>query len=105
MCRKGSPPTLRSLGPGSGLAISLVEMKTDFSIRLDIHRPGAPARIVAVEAGPEDQDRLECLGLCTGRTVEVVQAGDPMIVRVLGTRIGIAAVLAATVLVEIGSGV
>jgi Fe2+ transport system protein FeoA len=79
-------------------------MKVDSRMRLDLHRPGVAARILAVEAEPGDQDRLECLGLCVGRTVEVVQAGDPMIVRVLGTRIGIAAVLAAAVLIEPGVG-
>jgi ferrous iron transport protein A len=80
-------------------------MKTDSRIGLDVHPPGVAARILAVEADPADQDRLECLGLCVGRTIEVVQAGDPMIVRVLGTRIGIAAVLAAAVLVDAGRDV
>jgi Fe2+ transport system protein FeoA len=42
------------------------------------------------------------MGLCAGRTVEVVQRGDPMIVRVLGTRIGLAAALAAAVRVDPG---
>ena len=32
--------------------------------------------------------------------IEVVQSGDPMIVRVLGTRIGLAAVLAGCIEVE-----
>jgi Fe2+ transport system protein FeoA len=77
-----------------------MEMKTDSRIGLHVHRPGRAARILAVEAEPAEQDRLECLGLCVGRTVEVVQSGDPMIVRVLGARIGIAAALAATVLVD-----
>ena len=41
-------------------------------------------------------------GLGAGRTVEVVRGGDPMVVRVLGTRIGMARPLAAAVRVERG---
>jgi Fe2+ transport system protein FeoA len=40
------------------------------------------------------------MGLCAGRGVEVVKRGDPMIVRVLGTRIGLSAALARHALVE-----
>jgi len=55
------------------------------------------ARIVGVSAPGEERTRLEAMGLCAGRLVEVVKAGDPMIIRVLGTRIGLAAALAARV--------
>ncbi len=55
---------------------------------------GATGRVWAVEAVDGDRERLEVMGLCAGRTVEVVQTGDPMIARVLGTRIGLAARLA-----------
>lgn len=61
---------------------------------------GVSARIEAIEAVDADLVRLEVMGLCAGRTVEVVRAGDPMIVRVLGTRIGLAAVLARSVRVQ-----
>ena len=61
---------------------------------------GVPARIEAVAVADDDLARLEVMGVCAGRTVEVVQAGDPMIVRVLGTRIGLAAVLARSVHVQ-----
>ena len=73
-----------------------------FSMTLNEMREGVPARIGSLEAAASDRDRLEAMGLCVGRTVEVVQAGDPMIVRALGTRIGLAAVLAWTVHVEVG---
>jgi Fe2+ transport system protein FeoA len=68
-----------------------------FKINLTAIAEGVAARIVAVEAAATDLERLEVLGLCAGRTVEVVQAGDPLIVRVLGTRIGLAAVLARSI--------
>jgi Fe2+ transport system protein FeoA len=81
-----------------------MKMNSIFSIGLDGAGEAIPARIVALEAAGEDQARLEAMGLCVGRTVEVVQRGDPMIVRVLGTRIGIAAALAAAVRIEARSG-
>jgi Fe2+ transport system protein FeoA len=75
-------------------------MKSVFTLELPRLPEGVPARIVRVEAEPPDRERLELVGLCAGRRVEVVQAGDPVIVRVFGTRIGLAAVLARTILVE-----
>jgi Fe2+ transport system protein FeoA len=59
--------------------------------------PGASACVVGLDADGHDRERLEVMGLCEGRTVDVVKGGDPMIVRVLGTRIGLAGRLAATV--------
>jgi Fe2+ transport system protein FeoA len=69
-------------------------MNSSFAMDLAAMPEGVPARIARVEGGTADLERLEVLGLCAGRTVEVVQAGDPLIVRVLGTRIGLAAALA-----------
>jgi Fe2+ transport system protein FeoA len=83
-------------------------MKSDFMIAgeggepVHLHRlpPGASARVVDLEVDGLDRERLEVMGLCAGRTVEVVKTGDPMIVRVLGTRIGLAGRLAAIVRVS-----
>ena len=72
-------------------------MKFDSMMQLTGLPEGLPARIEAIEVAGSDLSRLEVMGLCAGRTVEVVQAGDPMIVRVLGTRIGLASVLARSV--------
>jgi Fe2+ transport system protein FeoA len=52
---------------------------------------GAAGLVVSVDAAAVDLERLEVMGLCSGRTVCVIKDGDPMIVRVLGTRIGLAA--------------
>lgn len=38
-------------------------------------------------------DRLAGLGFCVGRLVEMVQHGDPMIVRACGARVGLARAL------------
>lgn len=50
----------------------------------------------------EDADmlRLKTLGICVGRQVEMVKVGDPLIVRVFGSRLGLASRLAARVWVE-----
>ena len=61
---------------------------------------GRCGRISLVYATTSDLERLEVMGLCAGRVVQVVKAGDPMIVRVLGTRIGLAAALARDIYVE-----
>ena len=70
------------------------------ALTLHVLPEGATAVVAAVDAVDADCERLEVMGLCTGRTVEVVQAGDPMIVRVLGTRVGLAASLARSIRVE-----
>ena len=61
---------------------------------------GASGRVVSVDVSAPDRERLEVMGLCQGRIVQVVQPGDPMIVRVLGTRIGLAGALAEGVRVQ-----
>jgi Fe2+ transport system protein FeoA len=47
-----------------------------------------------------DTVRLQALGLCRGRRVELVKGGDPLIVRVMGSRVGLAGKLAAKVMVN-----
>ena len=62
---------------------------------------GREARIVSVSADIHDATRLMALGLCVGRRVELVKAGEPMIVRVVGAHVGLSARLAAHVLVAV----
>lgn len=59
--------------------------------------PGICATITQILADDEDQQRLKAMGVCLGRRVELVKAGDPLILRVLGTRIGVSARLARQV--------
>jgi Fe2+ transport system protein FeoA len=63
--------------------------------------PGQNALILSVE-GEHDEDaaRLKQLGLCAGRRVALVQRGDPMILQVLGSRLGVCGKLARRVIVE-----
>jgi Fe2+ transport system protein FeoA len=77
-----------------------MKMTSVFKIDLAGLKEKVPARIRGLDLEGPERDRLEAMGLCVGRAVEVVQAGDPMIVRVLGTRIGLAATLARVVRVE-----
>ncbi len=49
--------------------------------------------------GPEIT-RLKRMGVCSGRPLEVVRAGDPMILSVAGTRIGVSRKLARIVFVK-----
>lgn len=62
--------------------------------------PRGTARITAIAADGDDAVRLKALGLCVGRQVELIQNGDPLIVRVLGARVGLSARLAAVVYIE-----
>lgn len=70
------------------------------AVPLDRLAQGQCGRIVAIEAAEADLQRLEVMGICPGRFVHIVKQGDPLIARVLGTRIGLAAVLATFVYVE-----
>lgn len=47
-----------------------------------------------------DSARLKSMGVCLGRTLEVVKSGDPLIVKVYGTRIGLSIRLAEAIQVE-----
>jgi len=55
----------------------------------------------SVATDDEDTQRLKTLGVCLGRRVELVRAGDPLILKVFGSRLGISAELARRVQVEI----
>ncbi len=55
------------------------------------------AVIERIEAEDDDMLRLMSMGICRGRTVEIAQRGDPLILRVYGSRIGVSARLARRV--------
>ncbi|HEY8241131.1 MAG TPA: FeoA family protein [Kiritimatiellia bacterium] len=78
----------------SGTVANPAEFPLD---RLDQH---ACATVTRVDAGSDDMGRLQAMGVCLGRTLELIQRGDPLIVRVLGSRIGVSARLASRVYVQ-----
>lgn len=56
--------------------------------------------VAGLPAAGGDTERLQAMGLCVGRRVELVQAGSPAIVRLVGARVGISAQLAESILVQ-----
>ena len=72
-------------------------------MRLDELPPRACAVVREVATDDEDTKRLKTLGVCVGRRVELVRAGDPLILKIFGSRLGLSAELAARVRVEICS--
>ena len=71
------------------------------TVRLD----ELPARVCAVvrsvATDDEDTKRLKTLGVCVGRRVELVRVGNPLILKIFGSRLGLSAELAARVRVEV----
>ena len=76
----------------SNANISLKQLvPTGEKISLDQLKMGQVGLIVEMnEPDQEPADRLKALGLCVGRRIELLKAGNPMILRVLGSRIGLA---------------
>lgn len=68
-------------------------------LHLDQIHPEHCGLVAAVRAGEAEIERLKSMGVCVGRRLMLVRAGDPMIVKVLGSRIGISARLAQQVMV------
>lgn len=70
-------------------------------MRLDELPPRVCAVVRSIQTDDEDTQRLKTLGVCMGRRVELVRAGDPLILKVFGSRLGLSAELARRVSVEI----
>ncbi len=69
------------------------------SLRLRDLSPGSCC--IVTDMGLADNTaRLKSMGICLGRTLEVLKSGDPLIVKVYGTRIGLSARLAEEILVQ-----
>ena len=70
-------------------------------VRLDELPPHVCAVVRSVATDDEDTQRLKTLGVCLGRRVEIVRTGDPLILKIFGSRLGLSAELAQRVHVEI----
>ncbi len=68
--------------------------------RLDQLPSGTRAVVQHIEGADAAMHRLMAMGLCAGRQVEVVRQGNPLIVRLLGARVGVSSRLARHVLVQ-----
>jgi Fe2+ transport system protein FeoA len=71
------------------------------TVRLDELPPRVCAVVRSVGTDDEETNRLKTLGVCVGRRVELVRAGDPLILKIFGSRLGLSAELAARVRVEV----
>jgi Fe2+ transport system protein FeoA len=78
-----------------------VDSKDIGGTRLDKLALQACAIIRRIETDGEEVQRLKSLGLCVGRQIEVVKSGDPLIIKIFGSRIGLSASLAGRVWLEI----
>ena len=70
-------------------------------VRLDQLPPNQCAVVRHIAIDDEETQRLKTLGVCLGRRVEIIKRGDPLILRVFGSRLGLAASLACQVQVEV----
>ena len=70
-------------------------------IRLDQLPPQVCAVVRHIDTDDEEMQRLKTLGVCLGRRVELVKAGNPLILKVFSSRLGLSADLASHVQVEI----
>jgi Fe2+ transport system protein FeoA len=61
---------------------------------------GAQAIVQHIEPAGEAMQRLMAMGLCIGRELEIARQGNPLILRLLGARIGVSGRLAHHVVVE-----
>jgi Fe2+ transport system protein FeoA len=68
---------------------------------LDELPPRVCAVVRSVTTDDEDTRRLKTLGVCVGRRLELVRAGDPLILKIFGSRLGLSAELAMRVTVEV----
>jgi Fe2+ transport system protein FeoA len=61
---------------------------------------GTRAIVHRIDAADAAVQRLMAMGLCVGRELEVVRQGNPLIVRMLGARIGVSGRVAKHILVN-----
>ena len=61
---------------------------------------GQVAVVEDVTGDSDDMAKLKAMGVCTGRRLQLVKGGDPLVVRVLGSRLGISGRLAEHVAVR-----
>jgi Fe2+ transport system protein FeoA len=61
---------------------------------------GTRAVVHRINAADESIQRLMAMGLCVGRELEIVRQGNPLIVRMLGARIGVSGRVARNILVN-----
>jgi Fe2+ transport system protein FeoA len=79
---------------------SMPRLAVDGGVGLNQLRTRECAVVQQVDAPCDDMERLMAMGVCAGRTVELIQTGDPLILKVYGTRVGVSARLAERIIVR-----
>lgn len=79
---------------------STVAIPTHNRQRLDELPSGTHGLVHHIDAADAALHRLMAMGLCVGRKVEVVRQGHPLILGLLGARIGVSERLARHIIVE-----
>jgi len=72
-----------------------------YRVRLDELEPLRCGMVCQVDSSDGSASQLMAMGVCEGRQIEVVKCGDPLILRVLGSRIGVSGRLASRVWVKL----
>ena len=62
---------------------------------------GSRGVVLQIESADAGMQRLMAMGLCVGRSVQVVRQGNPLILRLLGARVGISERLARHIIIEL----
>jgi Fe2+ transport system protein FeoA len=71
------------------------------SLRLTDLRAGARARLLGTSLDPDTRDLLRSLGLTDAASLHVCKHGEPCIIQVRGTRIGLSRAVASGILVAL----
>lgn len=82
-------------------AVTTTEPISTQLVRLDQLPPRVCAVVRNIDTDDEDTDRLKTLGVCVGRRVELVRTGNPLILKIFGSRLGLSGDLATRVFVEV----
>lgn len=69
-------------------------------MRLNELPSGARAIVHRIESADVGIQRLMAMGLCVGREIEIVRQGNPLILRMLGARIGVSGRVARHIIVN-----
>lgn len=92
---------MRSADPSLSRLVDLGEVvEEDEGLPANELASGECGLICRIDGDHEDIERLKVMGLCLGRRLHIVKSGDPMIVSVMGTRLGIAERLSGHVFVR-----
>ena len=81
--------------------MTIKDQKGENWVSLDALAPRVCAVVQSIDIEDEEIQRLKTLGICIGRQLEVIRAGDPLIVGVFGSRLGLSASLASRVWLEV----